>query len=224
MLSAIFIIVFIMGDAQARPRQICNSSLQAVDVAIAVSSSQWTCMFNAGYSLAAIRAYRGTGNGSVDETAAANIEAATAAGIGVIPYHYPSMLKDAETQFLEVFTYLGPIDAIYLDVEIGLWDSNQQVNRDFISRYNDVANSNGVAVGLYTSSADYAAIVGEWMGPETVLAIWYVGDNQPNFSDFVPFGRWTVAQAKQYAQNQQVCGVNVDLDIVCQDEKHAKFF
>jgi hypothetical protein len=44
----------------------------------------------------------------------------------------------------------------------------------------------------------------------------------PTFDDFVPFGRWTQARVKQYAQNQLVCGANVDLNVVCSEVTSSK--
>jgi hypothetical protein len=37
-------------------------------------------------------------------------------------------------------------------------------------------------------------------------------DNNPSFSDFVPFGGWSQPTIKQFAGDQTVCGIDTDLN------------
>jgi hypothetical protein len=47
----------------------------------------------------------------------------------------------------------------------------------------------------------------------TSLQLWYAHyDNVPNFSDFTPFGGWTVPSMKQYKGTTAVCGASIDLN------------
>jgi GH25 family lysozyme M1 (1,4-beta-N-acetylmuramidase) len=68
------------------------------------------------------------------------------------------------------------------------------------------------AAGIYTSNSQWSPIT----GGSTQLSkypLWYPHyDNNPSFSDFVPFGGWSKPAIKQYAGTTSFCGASVDLN------------
>lgn len=59
--------------------------------------------------------------------------------------------------------------------------------------------------GTIFGSFDYCAQVA------TGTPLWYARyDNNPSFSDFLPFGGWKVPNVKQYKGTSELCGASVD--------------
>ncbi|PIO62254.1 hypothetical protein TELCIR_16198 [Teladorsagia circumcincta] len=76
---------------------------------------------------------------------------------------------------------------------------------------------NGVAIGIYSNWYDWKQITNNWTGASGSL-LWYwnvlgagvLGESGADFSDFHPFATWSSAAVKQFGQQVQVCGVNVN--------------
>ncbi|KAJ3446785.1 lysozyme protein [Anaeramoeba flamelloides] len=141
--------------------------------------------------------------------------------------------KDPVTQINDAIDCLKKINVqnsdfnkIWAIVELGRqpsgeWpisnSSDQSSNVDFISKVL-MAISYSLEVdriGIETSKTDWSQITGDsTIGIE--FGLYYHGDNQENFEDFVPFGGWTFDQVemKKYSTNQEICKATFDLGLI----------
>ena len=89
---------------------------------------------------------------------------------------------------------------VWIDVEIYNWTANLTANREFITKLVSQLKKRNAVIGVYTSERDWRHIVGlDWTNLHE-LPLWYSHfDNNPTFSDFLPFGGWTKPSIKQYS-------------------------
>lgn len=71
-------------------------AINGIDIALATSTSTFTCLKNQGSSFAIIRAYRSTG--TLDPNANQNLQNARAAGFSTDVYMFPCRGKSATSQ------------------------------------------------------------------------------------------------------------------------------
>ena len=99
---------------------------------------------------------------------------------------------------------------LWFDIEEGDWGTNTSANIQFILGLINQANIMSITWGIYTSQRSWNPITGstaDFGSP----ALWYAHyDNNPSFSDFVPFGGWKNPSIKQYVGDATECGVDVD--------------
>lgn len=98
---------------------------------------------------------------------------------------------------------------IWFDIE-GSWGGTPASHIAFIHGLINQANAMGVRWGIYTSRSQWGPITNntpEFGAP----ALWYAHyDNNPSFSDFVPFGGWAHPSIKQFMGTTTICGVGID--------------
>lgn len=91
-------------------------------------------------------------------------------------------------------------------------DSNQQFFDDLVT---ELANQ-GIKTGIYTSYSQWSQIMGDDFTDGSQFPLWYPhyqSPPDPSFDDFTPFGGWDEPAIKQYAENQSLCGVGVDVNV-----------
>lgn len=213
------------------------SSTKGVDLSQPCSSSGFSCMKNSGYSFAVVRVYQS--NGKVDPNGAATISSAWSGGMShvdgyIFPCfscgdpagqmdaainglasaklsHIPRMLGTNETVAVKQEELGASYGMLWLDIEgTQYWSSNQQSNVNFIQAMADEGAKRGISIGVYTSNSQWSPITGnsKILGN---LPLWYAHyDNNPSYSDFVPFGGWSKPAIKQYEGTQSLCGCGVD--------------
>jgi len=88
----------------------------------------------------------------------------------------------------------------------------------FIENIVRSCQQHGLTVGIYSSADDWANVVGSQgssSGVLTPLPLWYAHyDNTPNFGDYAVagFGGWPAPALKQYAGDDELCGISVNLN------------
>uniref|UniRef100_A0A8R1HKB6 Lysozyme n=1 Tax=Caenorhabditis japonica TaxID=281687 RepID=A0A8R1HKB6_CAEJA len=216
--------------AEAAPKVPSNlaSYAFAIDLSVPVSTSQLQCIKQAGYSVAFVRAYNPAGQGSFDANACTTIQNAYYAGLGTEVYMtpQPASAKQGYQQLDEIyqgFTARGiTIRAIWIQVTSPTnWPSNANTNVNFINSILSRARQYGMTVGIYTSYYDWNQITNGWssVGSDVLLWYWNVlgggvnGETPATFTDFRPFGCWSVPSVKQFAQVEQVCQITVNRDV-----------
>ena len=203
--------------------------LVGVDVATAVSATQWSCLAAAGVQWMATRAWHS--GGTADKTAIANLQGAHTAGIqSADVYFFPCPTKDAGEQASSMLAMLNGAAAhfgkIWIDVEPNpspgcAW--SKDTGCVFLREAVATLQQAGVGVGFYSSKEDWEKTVGTECSiqGEYNLDLWYPHyDGQASCDDFVPFAGWTSAHAKQFSDKSgspaiAKCGASVDTSTVC---------
>jgi len=190
---------------------------EGVDVSIAVSQAQFTCLKKSGYDLAVVRAFRS--NGSPDTNAPATLKNAKAAGLKTDVYMFPcprctttaqqqvnaavSALKIASATFYDIF---------WFDIEGTQYWKDSAYNQQWLTAAVAAANALGLKIGIYTSAAQWSVI----MGPYTAFSqypLWYAHfDDSATFGDFKSFGGWTTPIMKQFSGDTTRCAISVDIN------------
>ncbi|EFA86220.1 hypothetical protein PPL_00782 [Heterostelium album PN500] len=174
-------------------------SSRGVDISQASTIAAFQCLKSKGYDWAVIRVY---GKFSIID---AYIFPCFSCGNGA---------GQVEAMVKYIHSYKTNVDMVWFDIEgPGVyWSSDQSKNRDFFNSMLAGAKSAGVKVGVYTSESQWEPIMGSWTGGAD-YPLWYAHyDNNPSFSDFVPFGGWKKPHAKQYEGSVSDCGIGVDLN------------
>lgn len=216
--------------AEAAPKVPANLASYAfgVDLSVPVSTSQLQCIKQAGYAAVFVRAYNPAGQGSFDQNACNTIQNAYYAGLGTEIYMtpQPSSSKQGYQQLDEVYQGLNNVGITVRSIWIQVtsptnWPANANSNVNFINSIVSRARQYGMTVGIYTSYYDWNQITNGWssIGNDVLLWYWNVlgggvnGETPASFADFRPFGCWTAASVKQFAQVEQVCQVTVNRDV-----------
>ncbi|KAL6733588.1 hypothetical protein Aduo_004222 [Ancylostoma duodenale] len=198
----------------------------ALDLAVPVSFSAFSCMKTSGYSTVFVRGYDPTGNGRFDTNSVNNIRNANKAGLGSEVYMTPQphSNKNGATQFRELYEGLrnGKIQVrtVWLQVTSPVnWGPNSQANINFLNDIVSMAKYYGVKIGFYTNVYDWTQITKGANVDGGMLWYWNVngagprGETPANFNDFRAFAKFTKATVKQFAQVESVCGVTVNRDV-----------
>jgi hypothetical protein len=202
----------------------------AVDISTPASVSNFQCLTTNGYLAAFIRVYAPTGSGTVDTAGITSVQNAATAKIGTEVYVTPQVLgsKQGYQQFDETYTALTnrgvSLRTIWLQVTSPVnWQTSQQSNINFITSFVQRALQYGVTPGIYTNTYDWQQITSSWTGLSSygTVYLWYwhvlgqgvSGESSPDFSDFRSFGSWSVANVKQFAQSENLCGLTVNRDV-----------
>ncbi|KHJ76055.1 hypothetical protein OESDEN_24326, partial [Oesophagostomum dentatum] len=148
------------------------------------------------------------------------------AGIGTEVYMtpVPTSTKTGAQQFDEMYGGLKNANINVRSVWIQVtsptnWYTNSTTNINFLNSILSRASQYGLSIGIYTSNYDWYHITGEATINNAALWYWFVyGDgtrNQSpaNYDDFRAFGGWTTPMAKQFGQDEIVCGVTVNRDV-----------
>ena len=99
----------------------------------------------------------------------------------------------------------------WFDIE-GDWNPNPSANVQFLLGMADQARLMSINWGIYTSKTQWDRIM-NGTADFGYPPLWYAHyDNNPSFSDFVPFGGWKTPSIKQYVGDATVCGVDIDKD------------
>lgn len=190
-------------------------SLATLGVDLYLLTNVFSCLHSEGYDFAIVRGYQSTGN--VDPSVVSNIKNARAGGMAnvdvylfpCVPCGNPAGQATALVNAIKGQNY----GMIWIDIETFAWSSNLSSNQNFITAMVNQLKSLGQHIGVYTNYYNWQAIVGlSWTGCSS-LPLWYAHyDNNPSFSDFVPFGGWTTPSIKQYNDDTTACGIKVDLN------------
>lgn len=195
------------------------SGVYGADVSTPMSVAQWQALtMQAGVALGIVRCYESSGQ--VDPNAAASTNAGWAAGLtSVDVYHCPCVngQVSAQAQVQAAFHALSAVNArfgcYWIEVEQGAgWSTTKNSsNSQFLTQLVEAAQQLGLTVGILTSSLVWGSIINNAQFAQWPL--WYaVGDNQPNFEDFISFGGWTQPVMKQYASAVSNSGISYNAD------------
>lgn len=98
-----------------------------------------------------------------------------------------------------------------MDIEGGSWSANVNDNIAFIEQLVVGMIAEQVYPLFFTNSVNWQTITGG-STEFSPFELWYFDyDNNQNYDDFSAFGGWTRPRNKQYQQNQQICGIDVNL-------------
>jgi len=194
-----------------------SQATYGVDVSSPVSSSTFTCMRNAGYSFAIVRAYQSTG--SPDPNVVATVRNAHAAGVPYVDVYMfpcPRCGKSAAAQVSEAITYLRSnsvsFGMFWFDIEGSQYWSSQSFNQNWFTQAVNQARSMGVTIGVYTSASQWAPIMGNFNGG-SAYPLWYAHyDGVPGFGDFQPFAGWQHPAIKQFSDQGAKCSASYDIN------------
>jgi len=194
---------------------------KGVDLSNSCSQNGFSCLVNAGYNYAIIRAWRSSG--TWDPDCAANINNANNAGMNPVDVYMFPRPKGASgvsqaNQLLANLQNTNFNGTIWFDVEqeSPYW-STQSANQKFFNDVVSTLQNAGASVGIYTSKSQWTEVMGSFQGGAN-LPLWYSHyDNNPSFSDFSrssigSYGGWTTPAMKQYQGDQSACGCNTDFN------------
>ncbi|VDL79053.1 unnamed protein product [Nippostrongylus brasiliensis] len=203
-----------------------NGYAYAVDFSAAASAKSLHCLKMSGYSTVFVRAYNPNGQGQFDLNSVSTIRLAASANLGIEVYMTPQIrsMKNGTMQFIELYVGLNKaqirVNTVWLQVTSPIhWDPYTQNNINFLNQILTAAQMYNVRVGFYTNQYDWMQITnGAWV-EGTPLWYWNVsgggpkGETPADFRDFVPFGKWSSAVVKQFAQVENVCDMVVNRDV-----------
>eukprot|EP01114_Cavostelium_apophysatum_P023284 TRINITY_DN8722_c0_g1_i2.p1 TRINITY_DN8722_c0_g1~~TRINITY_DN8722_c0_g1_i2.p1 ORF type:complete len:505 (+),score=91.26 TRINITY_DN8722_c0_g1_i2:30-1517(+) len=188
--------------------------IYGLDVSTPVTVSNFKCVNSAGFDYAIVRAWQS--NGQPDPNAPSTVANAWSAGLTHVDvYMFPCFsCGNPGGQVTKAIQYLSShgtkFDIFWLDIEGPQYWGSQQENVNFMQGMLSAAKSQGISVGIYTSSSQWEPIMGSWTGGSG-YPLWYAHyDGQPSFSDFSPFGGWHTPAMKQFQGTSSVCGVGID--------------
>jgi GH25 family lysozyme M1 (1,4-beta-N-acetylmuramidase) len=196
---------------------LCRSgeATYGVDISQASTISTFQCLVNNGYSFAIIRAYQSIGQ--PDPNGPHSVYNAWDGGmsnVDVYMFPCPQCGASASDQVTQAVQYLQSYNTKYgmfwFDIEGPQYWNDQASNQAWLSEAISTAQSLGQNIGIYTSASQWGPIMGGWTGASQ-FPLWYAHyDDNPSFSDFVPFGGWSSPNIKQFVGDATVCGMGVD--------------
>ena len=207
----------------------------AIDISGYASVSGLKCVYQQGYNAAFVQVYSPSNGGSPNNNGIQTIPSAISAGLGTEIYVTPSIQsgKSGSQQFSEAFNAVKAqginVRAIWLQVTSSInWLNNVQSNINLIESFVNQAYVSGISVGIFTNYNDWQQITGNYVDSYQ-LRLWYynvygtgpTGESPANFDDFRPFGQWSQANVKQFAQNENLCGLTVNRNVYPSSGKKA---
>ncbi len=201
-----------------------DSSLQGVDISVALSSSVAQCFTASSVSFVIPRGYRSTG--AVDTAVCGSLKSASSAGVPVrdtYMFPCPTCGKGAAEQVGELAAHLRENCAaefsgrIWLDIEGSqYWTGDYTANREWYQTLVDACTSSGYKCGVYSSKSQWTAIFGSSSyAYGSYLPMWYAHyDNVPSFDDYpnYTYGGWVIPTAKQFQGDITFCGMAADMN------------
>ena len=204
-----------------------------VDLSTLTSVATWKCLMQPGgqgpIHMGVPRIY--TSTNKIDHNGLQSASNAHEAGVEHVGgYIFPSVPSgdgkeqvqkavDAYHQMMVDGGYQGET-TIWLDVERRAWDTDLSKNQQFIKDMMSAELPSDFKFGIYSNYYNWQDIVGlGWSYPaEKGLPLWYAHyDNDPHFTDFKPFGGWSVPFMKQYEGDHTSCGQGIDYDYYPKD-------
>jgi hypothetical protein len=190
-------------------------ALQGVDVSTAVTD--FTCLKKSFPDFVLIKAFDFTG--LINKNAIANINAAKAAGYSDIELLFSPNVPTGQAEgqvnnFLNSFAG-KPYSIVWIMVEIGGWTADQGSNLAFLTDLTNAFRLKSTPIGISTSTNDWSSLIGSSNTCCSNLPLRYnsIGSSSTNFSDFKPFGGWTIPLVKKYSDNVSVCGFTIGQDL-----------
>jgi len=175
-------------------------------------------MVQQNYSFVVVRAFRSIGQ--VDTNAPTTIQNAWAANmdsVDVYMFPCPKCSASPRDQISTMLNFLAEAGVFYgmiwIDVEGSqYWTADTAWNAAWFGKLLGALQDFNATVGVYTSIRQWGPIMGNSTAG-SVFPLWYARyDNKPDFSDFVPFGGWTVPSVKQFQGDQIICNASVDVN------------
>nr|CDJ98450.1 Protein LYS-2 [Haemonchus contortus] len=211
---------------QRAPPSKLGTLAYALDLSVQATPSDMSCFQRSLYNVVFVRGYTPVGAGTVDPFVILNIRNANSAGIGTEVYMtpQPSSPKTGAQQFDEMYNNLKNsninVQTVWIQVTSPInWSSVSTTNINFLNSILARASQYGLVVGIYTSYYDWSQITGGAVITNAMLWYWNVygvgpyDESPADFSDFRAFGGWLSAAVKQFGQNENVCGVNVNRNV-----------
>mmetsp|Transcript_18241 Transcript_18241/g.25540 ORF Transcript_18241/g.25540 Transcript_18241/m.25540 type:complete len:216 (+) Transcript_18241:88-735(+) len=188
-----------------------------IDVSSAIYVNNFQCIKGDGYVFVVIRCWQS--NGQADPNCPHTIYNAWDGGMEYVDvYMFPCYsCGNPSGQVKSMIDYLNSYNCkwgmVWFDIEgPQYWSSSTQNNVNFMQSMLNEGHTLGLNMGIYTSQSQWQPIMGSWTGGSG-YPLWYAHyDDNPSFSDFVPFNGWSSPAIKQYYGDASMCGCDVDLD------------
>lgn len=194
----------------------------SVDLCGETDLSTWQCLNQAGYTIAIIEGFQGSGG--INTNIASCVSNAWSAGfteVDVYIWYCPNCNNtpdDAGTLVNYLSQNSVKYNYLWFDVETGCsscWNDPDS-NAEFLAAGVQSAVGAGANVGIYSSEGEWGDTVGNYSGL-TQYPLWYAHyDGNPSFGDgpeFYGFGGWSgLPYMKQYDDNGGQCGIQYDLN------------
>uniref|UniRef100_A0A914XZF3 Lysozyme n=1 Tax=Panagrolaimus superbus TaxID=310955 RepID=A0A914XZF3_9BILA len=207
----------------------------AIDISGFASVSTLQCVYQQGYDAVFVQVYSPSNGGSPNQNGIGTISLALSAKLGTEIYVTPSTSgKSGSQQFSEAYNAVKGqginVQTIWLQVTSAInWPNNIQSNINLIESFVSQAYVNGISIGIYTNYNDWQQITGNYVDSYP-LRLWYynvysngpTGESPANFDDFRSFGQWNQPNAKQFAQNEGLCGITVNRNVYPSNGKKAE--
>jgi len=188
-----------------------------------VSPDDVDCFRGKGYLELIVRALMSSGK--VDPNAPESITNIFAGGMGGSVYLTPCVqCDDPERQANDVCELMQNSLTnryVFIDVDhIPLWNKDNAKNIDFLTRFESAIGScsAGYVPAIITKKGSWEQIMGKDYSGQSDKWLWYIGlNNEPEPTDFKPFGGWTRARSKTFTQGVEECGLkdmNADAFVV----------
>jgi len=215
----------VRGKRKGRRGRGRRRGIRGVDLSTLASKKSLKCLKEAGWDFVVVRAYQS--NNKPDVNAPASLKNAAAAGykpqsLGV--YLFPcAKCGNPRAQLNGMIRHLEKNGAaklfkrIWLDVEGSYWPGQTGARTFFNELLAACKELKTYQCGVYTSESQWSAIMGKSFGGGKSVPLWYPHYQyipEANTKDFAAFGGWSRPHAKQYNQNQQICGVGVDVNVL----------
>uniref|UniRef100_A0AC34FN65 Lysozyme n=1 Tax=Panagrolaimus sp. ES5 TaxID=591445 RepID=A0AC34FN65_9BILA len=204
----------------------------AVDFAVSASLSTLQCLYQQGYNSVFIQVYGPANGGSVNSAGCQAVINSYSANLGTEIYITPATSgKTGQQQFDEAFNAMKSaginVRSVWLQVTSPInWPNNLQTNVNLIQSFINRATSYGISAGIYTNWYDWQQITGAYTGFQS-SRLWYwnsLGQGQnaeagATFDDYRTFGGWSSPAVKQFALNENLCGLTLNRDVYPQGSK-----
>lgn len=210
---------------------------QAVDASYPQTVENWACNKNQGSNRAIIQCYEAqctTTGGGVRDSCMGNYQNAIAAGYQYVDLYFQPCTgsayncKPPSAQINEMVSYVKTnnmnIHQLWLDLEqdaicTSSWNGGPDANVALAQEFAGAAKDSGMNWGIYSTAGIWTTLFGATTAVvDPTLDLWYANyDNTPTMNDYAtaPFGGWTTAVGKQYAENVVACG-SFDLNVFSQ--------
>jgi len=193
-----------------------SDAVTGLDLSSECFEDCFQCLKGQGYSFAVPRVYMSTG--APDPTGPHTIYNAWAGGMSHVDgYMFPCpTCGNPQQQMTDCVNNLRNFQCVFgmlwLDIEGPQYWMDQGSNVAFFDGLVQQAQAMGIVLGVYTSASQWEPIMGDYQGGSQ-FPLWYAHyDGQPNFGDFSPFNGWNSPAIKQYAGDDNVCGLDLDDD------------
>ena len=160
-----------------------------------------------------LRVYQGVGK--VEPNFAKNIAHLKGKAVNISAYMTPSNKVTPEKQVAEVVAAIKNVTLTYfwVSVEGSDWSMNHEDNVNFLKKLLAELAKVKLVVGIQTDMMRWGRIMGRSTADFSKYPLWNIHqDNNPENTQFRPFGGWRAPKAKQYKGSAERCGDTVNLD------------